>query len=109
MPKTSTSNWVQGRDIGLPHVKYAALSYCWGSRAESEAQLQTDSAKTESRYLNGIQVQELPPAVQDAVITTRLLGIPYLWVDAICIRQDTQTGGDWEEHAGIMDQIYANA
>ncbi|KAM7203890.1 hypothetical protein V8F33_001861 [Rhypophila sp. PSN 637] len=76
---------VQGRDIGvgLPHVKYAALSYCWGSREESKAQLRTDSAKTESRFLNGIQEQELPPVVRDAVITARLLGIPYLWVDAI--------------------------
>ncbi|KAM7214567.1 Heterokaryon incompatibility protein (HET) domain containing protein [Rhypophila decipiens] len=100
---------VQARDIGLPHVNYAALSYCWGSTEESKAQLRTDSAKTESRFLNGIQEQELPPVVRDAVITARLLGIPYLWVDAICIRQDAETGGDWEEHAGIMDQIYGNA
>ena len=66
MSKTSTSNWSEGRDIGLPHAKYAALSYCWGSAAESKAQLRTDNAKTESRFLNGIQEQELPPAVRDA-------------------------------------------
>jgi len=79
---------VWGGDVGLPHAKYAALSYCWGSAAESKAQLRTDSAKTESRFLNGIQEQELQPAVRDALITTRLLGILYLWVDAVCIRQD---------------------
>lgn len=91
---------VQGRPI------YAALSYCWGSKEESQVQVRTDSEKTDAKFRLEIQDEWLPAVVRDAVATTRSLSIPYLWVDALCIRQDMGSGGDCEEHTGVMDKIY---
>ncbi|KAK4451227.1 heterokaryon incompatibility protein-domain-containing protein [Podospora aff. communis PSN243] len=102
-----------GDDILTPldsPVDYAALSYCRGSEAEARAQLQTDSSEAELQFSTAIDEERLPRILQDAVAAARSLSIPYLWVDALCIRQDQRgPGEDWEEHAGIMDKIYGNA
>ncbi|KAK0619595.1 heterokaryon incompatibility protein-domain-containing protein [Immersiella caudata] len=89
---------------------YAALSYCWGSEVEARAQLKTDSSEAELRFSTAIDEQRLPRAVKDAVATARALSMPYLWVDALCVRQDQRgPGEDWEEHAGLTDKIYGNS
>lgn len=45
--------------------------------------------------------------MRDAVILTRLLGIRYLWIDALCILQDSQ--GDWNEQGANMCEIYSRS
>ena len=45
--------------------------------------------------------------LQDAVVVTRLLGLRYLWIDSLCIIQDSKS--DWEEEGSKMDQVYKNA
>ncbi|KAK4148676.1 hypothetical protein C8A00DRAFT_38745 [Chaetomidium leptoderma] len=45
--------------------------------------------------------------LRDAVCITRALSIPYLWIDAICILQDSIP--DWEENCLDMDKIYGSA
>ncbi|KAF5689582.1 heterokaryon incompatibility protein [Fusarium circinatum] len=43
--------------------------------------------------MSGILVADLPKTFRDAVLVSRYLGIPYLWIDSICIIQgDTE---DW--------------
>lgn len=49
----------------------------------------------------------MPQNFRDAVTITRLLGLQYLWVDALCIIQDSKA--DWEEQGGKMSEIYMNA
>ncbi|CAP64782.1 uncharacterized protein PODANS_5_3380 [Podospora anserina S mat+] len=44
---------------------------------------------------------------EDAVIVTRALGIPYLWIDALCILQGDAT--DWDLESSLMHKIYGNA
>ncbi|TVY33653.1 hypothetical protein LSUB1_G006306 [Lachnellula subtilissima] len=83
-------------------VQYAALSYCWGGEQESK----TVSARLEERR-KGFPLAELSETIQDAVITTRRLGLRYLWVDAICIIQDDEADGERERSR--MDQIYSGA
>lgn len=42
---------------------------------------------------------------------TRQLRVQYLWIDSICIIQDTREDlvqQDWDEQSVLMDQIYAN-
>lgn len=43
----------------------------------------------------------------DAITATRVLGIRYIWIDALCILQDSIE--DWEIEAPRMGQIYMNA
>ena len=84
------------------------LYYCWGSAAESLNQLKTDSQSSESDFALGTDHKSLPAVVNDAVLAARSLFIPYLWVDSLCFRQD-KSGGDWEEHARIMNKVYGNS
>lgn len=86
-----------------PEFKYAALSYCWGS---GESQAKTTAATLRDRQA-GISETEMPPVLQDAIRVTRALGIPFLWIDALCILQDVQS--DWEQQCAEMHNIYGSA
>jgi len=55
--------------------KFAALSYCWGTG--SQIQLRSDNIETLSHHL---VFNDLPQTIKDAVLVTRSLSIPYLWV-----------------------------
>lgn len=88
------------------HLKYTALSYCWGVPSEMNAHLKTLISNYES-HSNGMSVNTMPETLRDAVRVTRLLGIKYLWIDAICIIQDSRS--DWEQEAVHMGQIYRGA
>jgi hypothetical protein len=51
-----------------------------------------------------ISIQSLPKTYQDAVFLTRKLGIPYIWIDSLCIVQDDPA--EWQEEASKMADIY---
>jgi len=55
--------------------KFAALSYCWGTGPQ--LQLRSDNIETLSQHLD---FNNLPQTIKDAVLVTRSLSIPYLWV-----------------------------
>ncbi|KAF8861103.1 HET-domain-containing protein [Acephala macrosclerotiorum] len=82
--------------------EWAALSYCWGG--ESEFLLKEE---TYHRLIEGLPLESFPATIRDAIVTTRAMGISYLWVDALCIKQDSRS--DWETEAPKMSYIYTNA
>jgi hypothetical protein len=70
--------------ISNPEVAhFATLSYCWGG--DQPAKTVKDKV---AAYSANIPFHSLPQAIQDAVLVTVGTGIPYLWVDALCIVQD---------------------
>ena len=82
---------------------YAALSHVWGNGNFTtqtiknnvvQFQKSIDLASKESKTL------------MDAVAITRSLGLPYLWVDSLCIVQD---GPGFDAQCDLMGQIYENA
>ncbi|ORY13965.1 heterokaryon incompatibility protein-domain-containing protein, partial [Clohesyomyces aquaticus] len=81
---------------------YAALSYCWGA-----SQTFTTTAETFASRCSGFSLADLPQTIRDAVITTREMGLRYLWVDAICIIQGDAS--DWASESTKMAQVYGNA
>ena len=81
---------------------YAALSYCWGA-----AQQLITTKQTLAERKSGIRVSDLPRTLSDAVVVARLLQIPYLWVDALCICQDDEF--DWATESAHMARTYSNA
>lgn len=87
-------------------VKYAALSYCWGSEEDARTQFKTERASLERRC-NGLPYELMTPAIIDAVALTRAIGLRYLWLDAICIVQDDIT--DWEQESSQMNLVYQHA
>jgi hypothetical protein len=82
--------------------KYIALSYCWGGKQLG----MTTSANIASRLL-ALDLQELSHTVRDAIRTTQRLGIRYLWVDALCIIQNSED--DRIEEIKQMCDIYRRA
>ncbi|KAJ4253945.1 hypothetical protein NW762_010344 [Fusarium torreyae] len=50
---------------------------------------------------------DLPKTFVDAIQVARALGIPYIWIDSLCIVQDSPE--DWKHEASRMAQVYANA
>ncbi|KAH7304081.1 heterokaryon incompatibility protein-domain-containing protein [Stachybotrys elegans] len=84
-------------------VKYAALSYCWGAEQPHAITL----AKLERHIGEGIMVQTLPLTIRDAIAVCKKLDLGLLWVDSICIPQDSPA--DMEREVAIMGAIYHNA
>ncbi|KAK8030271.1 hypothetical protein PG990_000005 [Apiospora arundinis] len=54
-----------------------------------------------------IHMQNLPKNFQHAISITRGMGIPYLWIDSLCIIQDSPS--DWDKEASTMGQVYMHA
>jgi hypothetical protein len=83
-------------------AEYAALSYVWGSRQP----ILTLSANI-AEHMAGIDITTLPNTLKDAVHVTRAIGLRYLWIDALCIVQDSTN--DKATEIGLMNQYYKNA
>ncbi|KAG9185996.1 hypothetical protein G6011_02552 [Alternaria panax] len=82
--------------------KYVALSYCWGY-----SQPVTTTKGNLLRHLRKIPYDNLPQTLQDAVNTTKAVGIRFLWVDALCIIQDSER--DKQTKIAKMVNIFQNA
>lgn len=86
-----------------PNHKYAALSHCWGPKGV----LMRLTSHTKPFLGSPFRISELPPNFRDAAQFAFKLGIRYLWIDSLCIMQDSN--GDWEEQSAAMSDIYAGA
>ena len=84
------------------HGSWAALSYCWGG--ESSFVLKAGNLQN---MMSGIPIESFPATLRDAVRVTRSLGIRYLWIDALCILQDSPE--DWAVEAAQMGDVYRGA
>jgi hypothetical protein len=87
-------------------VRYAALSYTWGSRKQYCLTKQNIQLLKKKGALIGLD-EELGTTFVDSIKVCMRLSIPYLWIDALCIVQDDEEN----KHSQIqnMDLIYANA
>ena len=81
---------------------YVALSYCWGT-AEVFKTVKSNLSLVKS----GVQASTLPKSIQDAALLSHTLGFRYLWVDALCIIQDSAK--DWDIESAKMGSVYENA
>ncbi|RDW72901.1 hypothetical protein BP6252_06808 [Coleophoma cylindrospora] len=78
---------------------YTTLSHCWG-----DATIPVLTSNNYEHYRVSIKVEELPLTFRNAIELTRHLRVQYLWIDSLCIIQDSPD--DWLEQAGLMDRIY---
>ncbi|KAM0159396.1 hypothetical protein ACHAQE_005080 [Botrytis cinerea] len=84
---------------------YLVLSYCWGMTPKNAPWQLTTT--TMPLFSTEIPLKILPQTLHDAVILTRKLGEHYIWIDSMCILQDS--GEDWEFEASNMASIYGSA
>lgn len=88
--------------LGATAAHYLTLSHCWGQL--NIKRLLQDNL---SDFAQNIEWNELPKTFQDAIFITRMLGVKYLWIDSLCIIQDSLV--DWESESANMANIYSNA
>lgn len=92
--------WFPSKNTSLLQtVSYMTLSHCWGS-----AQFLTLTQSSLPRLEAGIFTSELPKSFQDAIHITRELGVRFLWIDSLCILQDSVS--DWQQEAALMADVY---
>ena len=82
--------------------RYAALSYCWGGPQPGSL-----TKHNFVQYSSALPLDDLSQTVRDAIEVARKVGVEYLWVDALCILQDSDQ--DKAQEISAMDQIFSNA
>lgn len=94
-------------DLRVTHARkrraaYIALSHCWGGPIEPML-----TSKTIHGFQDRLPFLELPANFRDAITITRRLGFRYLWIDSLCIIQDSRK--DWAEESKKMGLVYRNS
>jgi heterokaryon incompatibility protein (HET) len=81
---------------------YCTLSHCWGN-------VKMFSLTTENmdQCKESIPVSMLVQSFQDAIYVACRLGINNIWIDSLCILQDSLQ--DWSRESRLMFMIYRNA
>jgi hypothetical protein len=82
--------------------RYATLSHCWG---QDPFFMLTN--QTKDQLTSGILTSILSQTFRDAISVAKSLKIQYIWIDSLCIIQDSDQ--DWEEQAPLMDEVYRHA
>lgn len=80
-------------------IEYMTLSHCWGGSLP----LRLLIANLEA-YRTSIDFSRLPKTFRDALSVVGWFGIKYLWIDALCIIQDSDD--DWAHESGCMRNYY---
>lgn len=79
---------------------YLALSHCWGGKISCVLD-------TADSFQTAIPWSSLPANFQDAITITRETGCRYIWINSLCIQQDSKS--DWETESKEMGRIYRDS
>ena len=63
--------------------------------------------ETKDQLTGGISTSILSQTFRDAISVAKYLEIQYIWIDSLCIFQDSKQ--DWEEQAPLMDEVFSHA
>ena len=91
---------VESADVA--NGQYAVLSYVSGTSNT----VHLDEA-TQSKFKGGFALEELPRTIREAMLVTEALHIRHLWIDSLCILQDSDT--DKSHEIPFMNKYYQNA
>jgi hypothetical protein len=83
----------------LSKPQYMTLSHCWGTTKHLKL-----TAATWRLLSDGIPMTSLARTFQDAMQVAVTLGFKFIWVDSLCIKQDSLQ--DWQHEASAMGAAY---
>jgi hypothetical protein len=83
-------------------TKHMTLSHCWGN---------LDILKLENSNIRDmmhlINISLLCQTFLDEMEVTKALGVEYIWIDSLCILQDSLD--DWAHESAVMGDVYGNS
>jgi hypothetical protein len=82
---------------------YVCLSHRWGPPGENI----TSTQATLESHMIGMAFCDLGIVYQDTVHILRRLGVQYVWIDSLCIIQDSAK--DWRKESQSMAKVYSHA
>lgn len=82
--------------------RYATLSHRW-----AKSPTLTLNDLTEASLSTGLRPNKLPLLFQDVFKLVLTLGLSYLWIDSLCIKQDDPN--DWQREASKMTSVYSGS
>ncbi|KAM0425833.1 hypothetical protein ACHAPT_008771 [Fusarium lateritium] len=85
-----------------PTGQYVAFSHCWGKKKTLKL-----GRNNLDQLRKGIQVESLPKSYQEAISICLGLNFHFIWIDSLCIIQDSTE--DWQQEALAMKLVYGNA
>ncbi|KAF2833349.1 HET-domain-containing protein [Ophiobolus disseminans] len=91
---------IQSANHRMLSPPYCTLSHCWG-----KAQIIQLNERTRTSLESGIFVDQMPLTFREAIAITMKLGVRYIWIDSLCIIQDSRL--DWLHEAGLMHKVYS--
>ncbi|KAK0752895.1 heterokaryon incompatibility protein-domain-containing protein, partial [Schizothecium vesticola] len=83
-------------------IAYATLSHRWGTTPPT-----TTTMSDLQKNLKRIYIESLPKTFREAVTFARKMGVRCLWIDSLCIIQDS--AADKDREIPKMASIYSNA
>ncbi|KAI0552835.1 heterokaryon incompatibility protein-domain-containing protein [Xylaria curta] len=104
--RLGSTDWrlrITSEDGILPQsAPYMTLSYRWALKPSLI--LLTSNI---DEFRGGKPIQSLSQLFQDVIGVVQRFSIRYIWIDALCIIQDSRE--DWETQASTMRMVYANS
>lgn len=97
-------------DVNGNPERYVALSYVWGKRSPGDGSYRTIMSNVMLHIQHGgIEKiwHRLPRTIQHCILLVGRLGERYVWIDSLCIVQDSVSS--WELNARAMHLVYGNA
>ncbi|KAK2934903.1 Heterokaryon incompatibility [Fusarium oxysporum f. sp. vasinfectum] len=86
----------KAEDLSRGYLAYWTLSHRWGD----PELIQQLSQSTENQLRSGMGVSDLSPTFRDACLLVRRMGYEYIWIDSLCIFQDSLS--EWQQEAKAM-------
>ncbi|KAH7393733.1 heterokaryon incompatibility protein-domain-containing protein [Cadophora sp. MPI-SDFR-AT-0126] len=90
---------ITNKDPAVSQPPYVTLSHRWQENMPTLTINNLESLETRLP-------EALPKTFRDAILLTRELGLRYLWIDCLCILQDSTH--DWRQESSVMGKIYSN-
>jgi len=85
-------------------LEFTTLSHMWGPDPSACPQLEV---ATLGKFAGDIPIGSLPGKYVYAIEITRALGYRYIWIDSLCIIQDSRE--DWQREAVKMAAVYGRS
>jgi hypothetical protein len=83
-------------------TRYVTLSHCWGRSPPFRLLL-----SNYEEYSSSIPIYDLPRTFREGIEFSIRLGLRYLWIDALCIIQDSDE--DWLRESLLMALVYSHS